>query len=615
MEVGEVVALAKVRVYALAKELGISSAELKTHLQELGVPVKTAASTVDEATAAMVKDLLAESAPAKEETKPVEEAPAKEAPVKEAPVKEAPVKEAPVKPRRTRRVTPKPTGLPQRPPVATIMGHVDHGKTTLLDAIRKTNVTEREVGGITQHIGAYQVMVNSKKITFIDTPGHEAFTAMRARGAKVTDVAVLVVAADDGVMPQTIEAIDHARAAEVPIVVVINKIDLPNANSERAKRQLMEHNLGPEEWGGDTVCVEVSATQGTGIDSLLEMIILVAEMAELSADPERLASGTVIEAKLDRRRGPVATILVEDGSLHVGNSVVVGLTSGKVRAMTDHTGTQIKEAGPSAPVEIIGLSEVPHAGDKLEVTQDDRIAKETARARQVEERDERLKESAPRLTLEQLQEQIEAGEVKELRIILKTDVQGTIDALWQALEQLEHPEVKVKIIHAGVGDVSESDVLLASASHAVIIGFHVRIEPQARQVAQDEHVDVRIYQVIYDVIDDIKAAMTGMLEPIYEEVVLGVAEVRALFKISRVGTIAGCFVSRGRVERGADLRVIRDGETIHQGKLDSLKHLKDDVREVAEGYECGIALEGFNNFEVGDIVEVFTQQEVRRETL
>ena len=502
-----------------------------------------------------------------------------------------------------------------RPPIVTVMGHVDHGKTTLLDFIRKTRVTAQEVGGITQHIGAYQVTVGGRRITFIDTPGHEAFTAMRARGAQVTDIAVLVVAADDGVMPQTIEAINHARAAGVPIIVAVNKVDLPNASPDRVKQQLAAHNLTPEEWGGDTVYAEVSAKEGTGVDHLLEMILLVADLQELKADPDLPVAGTVIEAELDRRRGPVATVIVSEGTLRAGDSIVAGKAYGNVRAMCDHAGRVVEEAGPATPVQIIGLSRVPEAGDRLEHAPEERVGKLVADSRTDRERDDRVRAAVSRVSLERLSAQAEAGEAKQLNVVFKADAQGSIEAISKALTELGTDEVKIQVIHAGVGDISESDVMLASAADAVIIGFQVRIEPQARQIAEEQGIDVRIYEVIYDIVNDVRAALLGLLEPQYEEVVLGRAEVRQMFRISRLGTVAGCSVTQGVVQRGAQTRVLRGGEVIHQGRIESLRRLKDDVREVQEGFECGILLGGFSEFEEGDIIEAFTTREVRRETL
>jgi translation initiation factor IF-2 len=496
-------------------------------------------------------------------------------------------------------------GRELRPPVVTVMGHVDHGKTSLLDAIRKTSVAAQEFGGITQHIGAYTVEAGGKPITFLDTPGHEAFTALRARGAQVTDIAVLVVAADDGVMPQTIEAINHAKAARVPIIVAINKIDLPQVNPDRVKQQLADHGLVPEEWGGDTITVPVSARQGTGLDSLLEMILLVAELRDLRATPERPARATVIEARLDKGRGPVATVLVQDGTLRVGDAVVVGETFGRIRAMTDDKGARIQTAGPSVPAEVIGLSEVPAAGDLVEVVTNERIAKAVA-----EERSERRRATelgrVRQLSVEEIDKETgTATERKELRLIVKADVQGSIEALVGALDRLTSREVVVTILHAAVGSVNESDVMLAAASFARVIGFNVRPEPQVRRLAEAQAVDVRLYRVIYEVLDDIKKLATGLLAPEMAEVILGRAEVRKVFSISRVGTIAGSYITTGRMQRGARARLIRDGVVVHEGTIGSLRRFKEDVREVTEGYECGIGLERYNDVKEGDIVEAF----------
>ena len=499
-----------------------------------------------------------------------------------------------------------------RPPVVTILGHVDHGKTTLLDSIRKTNVTAQEFGGITQHIGAYQVVVNERKITFLDTPGHAAFTAMRARGANLTDIAVLVVAADDGIQPQTIEAIDHAKAAHVPIIVALNKIDLPDAQPEVVKQQLTAHGLVAEEWGGDTIIVPLSAKKGLNIEHLLEMILLVADVQELQADAVSAARGAVVESKLDKQRGPLATVLVQQGTLQVGAALVLGMVSGKVRAMTDDRGNPMKEAGPSTPVEITGLSEVPVAGDLFEVVADERKAREIAGERQQKAREERLQTN---VSLQNLSSLVASGLVKDLNLIVKSDVAGSIEAISQITSQIEHAEIHLNIIHAGVGDVTESDVLLAQASQAIIVGFHVRIELQARLMAEEFGIDVRLYQVIYDMADDIEKAMIGMLTPIFEEAILGHAEVRAVFKVSHVGTIAGCYVKDGLVRRGAKVHVLRAGELIHTGTLDSLKHLKDDVRELAQGFECGISLNAFSTWQEGDIIECYVVKELRRETL
>jgi len=498
-----------------------------------------------------------------------------------------------------------------RTPVVTVLGHVDHGKTSLLDAIRHANVTAGEVGGITQHIGAYQVKIDGKKVVFLDTPGHEAFTAMRARGAQVTDIAVLVVAADDGVMPQTVEAINHAKAAQVPILVAINKIDKPDANQERVKQQLSDHGLIPEEWGGDTIFVPVSAIKGKGLDELLEMILLLSEVGELKASPERIARGTVIEAKLDRGRGPVATILVQDGTLRVGDAVICGSIAGKIRAMINERGERVKSAGPSTPVEILGLNDVPMAGDSFQVVVDDKLARTVA-----SKRADKIKEATQnvqRVTLEDLFKQIQEGEVKDLNLILKADVQGSVEALQEALYKLSLEEVLIKIIHTGVGAINESDVMLASASNAIVIGFNVRPDNNARKLAEQDQVDIRLYRVIYEAIEDIRLAVTGLLKPVLKESIQGQAKVRQTFKVSRLGTIAGCYVTEGKIIRNAMVRIIRDGTVImDSGKIDSLKRFKDDVREVMTGYECGILLESFHDFHEGDIIEAYIMEQVAR---
>lgn len=503
-----------------------------------------------------------------------------------------------------------PASLRPRPPVVTVMGHVDHGKTSLLDAIRETKVTAGEAGGITQHIGASVVEYQGKKIVFLDTPGHEAFTAMRARGAQVTDIAVLVVAADDGVMPQTVEAINHAKAAEVPIIVALNKMDRPDAQPERIKQQLTEYGLVVEEWGGDTICVPVSALKKEGIDELLEMILLVAELSELKANPDRFAMGTVIEAKLDKGRGPVATVLVQRGTLRVGDPIIAGTAWGRVRAMMNDRGENVKEAGPSTPVEVLGFSEVPQAGDIMRAMKDDKAARQLAKERQEEQREQELARSA-RISLDDLYDRIQEGEIKELNIIIKADVQGSVEALKQSLEKLSDEQVRLNVIHGGAGAITESDVMLASASNAVIIGFNVRPEPSAKKEAEREEVDIRLYRVIYDALEDMEAAMKGMLEPEYREVTLGQVEVRTTFKVPKVGTIAGSYVLEGKVVNGSPVRLIRDGVVIYEGKIESLRRFKDDVREVASGYECGIGLHNFNDIKEGDILEVYTVEEVR----
>lgn len=506
-----------------------------------------------------------------------------------------------------------PSELAPRPCVVTVMGHVDHGKTSLLDAIRETNVIATEAGGITQHIGAYQVDHNNKKITFVDTPGHEAFTAMRARGAKVTDIVVLVVAAEDGVMPQTVEAINHAKAAGVPIIVAINKMDRPEANPEKVKQQLTEHHLVPEEWGGDTICVPVSAKEKQGIDDLLESILLVAEVSELKANPSKPARGTVVEAELDKGRGPVATVLVQHGTLQIGDLVVAGTAYGRVRAMVDDKGKRLKKAGPSTPVEVLGFHEVPQASDAFYVVKDEKTVRQIIDKRTVRKRQEEFKAAAPRVSLEDLFKSIKEGQVKELCLVVKADVQGSVEAIRQSLERLSTDEVKLNIIHGGVGAINESDIMLASASNATIIGFNVRPYENARKAAENEKVDIRFYRVIYDAIDDIKAAMSGMLEPELREVILGRAEIRKIFKASKLGTIAGCYVSEGKITRDAGVRLIRDGVVVIEGRIDSLKRFKDDVKEVLQGYECGMTMENYQDLREGDVIEAFTTEKIKRE--
>ncbi len=502
--------------------------------------------------------------------------------------------------------------LEERPPVVVVMGHVDHGKTSLLDAIRHANVTKGEAGGITQHIGAYTVQIDGKPITFLDTPGHEAFTAMRMRGAQVTDIAILVVAADDGVMPQTIEAINHAKAAGVEIIVAINKMDKPSANPDRVKQELTEYGLLAEDWGGTTVCVPVSARSKEGIDNLLEMIILTAEMKELKANPNKKARGAIIEAQLDKGRGPVATVLVQSGTLRVGDPVVAGPAYGKIRAMTDDKGRRVKVAGPSTPVEILGLSEVPAAGDTFYVAANEKQARQLAESVIAKNRETLISQTPQKVSLDDLFSQIQSGNMKELGIIVKADVQGSVEAVRQSLEKLTNDEVRVRVIHGGVGAVTESDVLLASASNAIIIGFNVRPEPAAKAFADEEKVDVRLYRVIYNAIEDIQAAMKGMLDPVYEEKVLGHAEVRQTFKASGVGTIAGSYVKDGKIVRNCQVRIVRDGIVVYEGELESLKRFKDDVKEVALGYECGLVFKKFNDVKEGDWVEAFTMVEVPR---
>ena len=502
-----------------------------------------------------------------------------------------------------------PENLKPRDPVVVVMGHVDHGKTSLLDSIRNTNVTDGEFGGITQHIGAHRVRLGDKKITFLDTPGHEAFTAMRARGALVTDIAILVVAADDGIMPQTIEAINHARAAEVAIIVAINKIDKEGANPDRVRQELTEHNLVPEEWGGDTICVEVSAKQGTNIDQLLEMVLLVAEMKELKANPDRAAKGTVIEAQLDKGRGPVATVLVQNGTLRAGDIVVAGTAVGRVRAMNDDKGKPVKKAGPSIPVEILGLSEVPEGGDTFYAVDDERKARDVVEARKFKAKQEKQK-AATTISLDNLFQQIEAGKMKDLNIIVKADVQGSVEAVRQSLERISNEEVRVKVIHGAVGAVTESDVMLASASNAIIVGFNVRPVNGVAEAAEDANVDIRLYRVIYDAIEDIEKAIKGMLEPTFREAVIGHVEIRTTFKVSGIGTIGGAYVLDGKIQRNSQVRIVRDGIVIHEGELGSLKRFKDDVKEVNAGYECGLSIDKYNDIKEGDIVEVYVMEQV-----
>ena len=501
--------------------------------------------------------------------------------------------------------------LEPRDPVVVVMGHVDHGKTSLLDAIRKTKVTEGEAGGITQHIGAYRVQINGKPITFLDTPGHAAFTSMRARGAQVTDIAILVVAADDGIMPQTIEAINHAKAANVPIIVAVNKIDKEGANPDRILQQLTEYELVPEEWGGDTIVCNISAKFGQGIENLLEMVLLTAEVADLKANPNRQAKGTVIEAKLDKGRGPVATVLVQNGTLNAGDIIIAGTAVGRVRAMTDDDGKKIKSAGPSVPVEIIGLAEVPGAGDIFYAVDDERMARQLVEQRKEHEKEERNK-AMHKVTLDNLFASIQEGQMKELNIIVKADVQGSVEALRASLEKLSNDEVRVKVIHGAVGAISESDVMLASASGAIIVGFNVRPDRAASDSADQQGVDMRMYRIIYDCIEEMEQAMKGMLSPKFREAILGHAEVRTTFRVSGVGTIAGCYVQDGKIQRNAQVRIVRDGIVIHEGVLSSLKRFKDDVKEVASNYECGCGFENFNDIKEGDVFEAFVMEEIPR---
>ncbi len=504
-----------------------------------------------------------------------------------------------------------PEDLKPRPPVIVVMGHVDHGKTSLLDAVRSTNVIEGEAGGITQHIGAYKVKINDREITFLDTPGHEAFTSMRARGAQITDIAILVVAANDGVMPQTIEAINHAKAAGIPIIVAINKIDVDGANIDRVKQELMEYELVPEEWGGDTIFVPISAKKKQNIETLLEMVLLVADMQELKANPKKQAKGVVIEAKLDKTKGAVATMLVQRGTLDVGDTILVGSTIGRIRTMTDEKGKKLKKAGPSTPVEITGFTEVPEAGETFYEVKDEKTAKHLMEKRKRQARDKALN-ATKRVTLDDLFNQIEKGNLKQLNIIVKADVQGSVEAVKQSLEKLSNDEVKVKVIHANVGAVTETDVTLAKVSNAIIIAFNVRPEPLAKDMAEKDQVEIKLYSVIYNAIEDVEAAMKGMLDPVYKEAIIGNAEVRQTFKISNVGTIAGCYVTNGKVARNAGVRVLRNNVVIHEGKLISLKRMKDDVKEVAAGYECGVQLENFNDIQEGDVIEAFVMEQINK---
>ena len=502
--------------------------------------------------------------------------------------------------------------LQPRPPVVVIMGHVDHGKTKTLDYIRRTHVIDTEAGGITQHIGAYRVHINDRDITFLDTPGHEAFTAMRLRGAMVTDVAILVVAADDGIMPQTIEAINHAKAAGVTIIVAINKIDKETANPDQVKQQLTEHGLIPEEWGGDTIVVPISALRGDNIDTLLEMVLLVADMKELKANPDRMAKGTVIEAKLDKGRGSVSTVLVQNGTLNVGDIVVAGTAVGKVRAMVDDSGRRIKSAGPSMPVEILGLNEVPEGGELFYAVTDERKARMVVEQRKQKIKDEYNKSTQQVVSLDALFTQIEQGQIKDLNIIIKADVMGSVEAIKQSLVKLSNDEVRINIIHGAAGTISESDIMLASASNAIIVGFNVRPSAATMESAERQNVEVRLYRIIYQAIEEIEAAMKGMLEPTYKENVIGHAEIRQTYKISGVGTIGGCYVTDGKIQRNCEVRIVRDGIVVHEGMMNSLKRFKDDAKEVPTGYECGIGIERFNDIKEGDVIECFVMEEIPR---
>lgn len=662
------------RVYELAKQSGISSKELLEELSKLGVELKSHASTVDDETVALFIQLTSKQeksaaeppaeVPAKDETVQLEAATGEPSVAVLAPVNCIKIPEAITVKELAEKLEEKSSvlikklmqmghlvsinqqlapnvavevaqefgvqaqavsieeeSLPDeaeedseaisRPPVITIMGHVDHGKTLLLDSIRQTNVVDKESGGITQHIGAYKVALDKGAVTFLDTPGHEAFTAMRARGAQVTDVVVLVVAADDGVMPQTVEAINHARAAGVPILVAVNKIDKPEANPEKVRQELTKYELVSEEWGGKTIFVDVSAKQNKGLDHLLDMLLLEAEMLELKANPNKLARGAIVEARLDKGRGAVATVLVQSGTLRVGDAFVCGLYSGRVRALLDDKGNKLKEALPSTPVEVLGLSGIPRAGDTFVVVSDERRAHQIAGERQQKEREQSLAGTS-RITLEDLYQQIIDGRMKELNVIIKADVQGSIEAVTDALEKLSTPEVKITSIHGSAGAITESDVMLASASNAIIVGFNVRPEPKAIPLAEREGVDINLYTVIYKLVADVKAAMEGLLEPIYKEVSLGTVEVRQVFNVSKIGRIAGCYVTEGKLTRGATCRLIRDSVVVYEGNIDSLRRFKEDAKEVAAGYECGIGLENFQDIKEGDTVEVYTKEEVSR---
>jgi translation initiation factor IF-2 len=651
--------VAKIKVSDLAKELGLASKDLLQTLKDLGVAAKTAASSIDAEAAQVVREINAPKAPVPEPKAPTPMPPIPEKPKVEGPIIDTPeisvkdladkiavkasdlIKELMKKGifatinqrinadmacevstnlgKKLTTVAPKKKveaslnlnmkNLVPRPPIVTIMGHVDHGKTKLLDAIRKTKVAEGEAGGITQHIGASQVEVHGKKVTFLDTPGHEAFTALRARGAKVTDIAVLVVAADDGVMPQTIEAIDHAKAAGVPIIVAINKIDKPDANPDRVKQQLADLGLAPEDWGGKTVMVPTSARQGTGISEILEMILLVAEVQELKADPHGTPVGVVIEARLDKGRGPVADVLIKNGTLKIGDVFTIGSTWGKVRALLTSKGERISKAGPSTPVEVLGSIDVPIAGDLLQVVAAEKEARLLA---------EKRKESASKtlrgkaLSLEDFSKHVKEGEKQDLFLVVKADVQGSMDAIVRSIQNLTLENIRINIIHQGVGAVTESDIMLAKASNAIIINFNGAIESGVESMGQQEGVEIRTYNIIYKLIDDVKLAMEGMLEPEYEEVLVGKAEVRNLFKFSKVGTIAGCFVTEGKLTRGFKMHILRDKKEIYNGKLESLKRFKEDVKTVEQNFECGIAIVGYDDFKVGDIIEVFETREKAR---
>ena len=642
----------KIKVSKLAEDLKVEPKELLRTLKELGVSAKTSASSISEEDAKAVEELLSKKKiePVKEEAPPVEvKAPPKRSITISGDINVKDLSEKlEVKPSNVikelmrmgimatinqridvnvvREVAKifdvevvsrlKEEGAPSavqkeeaahlvhRPPIVVVMGHVDHGKTKLLDAIRKTNVIATEHGGITQHIGAYQVEVKGKKVTFLDTPGHEAFTALRSRGAKVTDIAVLVIAADDGIMPQTVEAINHAKAAGVPILVAINKIDKPEADVERVKKQLTEYELVPEEWGGKTVVVPISAKQGTGIDELLDMILLTAEIQELKANPARSATGIVIEAKIDKGRGPVATVLIGNGTLEIGDTFYVGGVSGKVRALIDDKGKNIKKALPSQPVEVLGSESVPVPGEVFRVVHDDQTARKLSEKKRFEiEQAKQIRGKV--ISLEDFSRTVKEGVRKDLNIILKADVQGSIEAIKNLLQNLTTADVRINMIHSAAGGISESDVMLALASKAIIIGFNVSYEGGAKLLSDDKGVDARIYNIIYQIADDVKAAMTGLLEPVKEEVLLGHAEVKALFKYSKVGAIAGCIVKDGKMQRGAQIRVLREGKKLYEGRLDALKRFKEDAKEVQAGYECGISIPGYSDFAEGDAIECF----------
>jgi len=647
--------MSDVKVFDLAKDLGIPSGDLLRVLRDLGVEAQGASAELDAATAETVREMVKADKSLLNQAKTIEipqalsvrdlatalavqtadvqkrlvemgilasvnQAVGADVAAKVAEKYGVQVKVATkieTREHKVTKATPQPKSkhagkLQPRPPVITVMGHVDHGKTTLLDAIRSTNVTESEFGGITQHIGAYQVVWKDRKITFLDTPGHEAFTSMRARGASVTDIAVLVVAADDGVMPQTIEAINHAKDAEVPIIVAVNKIDKPGADPERTKQLLAEHGLMAEEWGGDTTIVPISAKMKTGIEDLLEMIVLTADMQDLQAEVSAgKVVGAVVEAQVDRGRGPVATVLIQKGTLKIGAAVVAGEAYGKIKAMYDDKGERIMKAGPSTPVEIVGLSEAPQAGDRLESAKDEKEARAIAEKRFQSARRERMSVDN-RITLEDLFKQIQDGVVKKLSIVLKADVQGSEEAVRQSLLKITHAEVRVDIIHSGVGNVIESDIMLASASNAIVIGFNVKVDPAAARMAEAEHVETRTYNVIYELTKDVKGALAGLLAPVFEESKLGEAEVRATFKIPNAGVVAGCYVRDGRVVRGELIRIHRGKDIVHEGKLTSLRHIKDEVREMATGYECGIVLQGYNDHQVGDIIECYSKKQIAR---